>query len=211
LDEEENFATIFNKQLDLYGQDGELTFEPFSILKIVHEDDSEVLLFDKPNSIIYGLITDQPYAVVDLENESIIVNGLDVKFAVKMGKAKTFMERIQLFYDNITMDNEMEGIVIKPDDAVYIPGVAPYLKVRNERYLTIVYGHNFKFPSKYQKLINKKRIGRKLSASIKEFEVGMKLLKTPFSELNLENKPYMQLLANMMFEIDKEKELDPRL
>ena len=47
----------------------------------------------------------------------------------------------------------MEGVVIKPEEE---RENAPYLKVRNPEYLSIIYGYDYRFPHKYAKLLKQK-------------------------------------------------------
>jgi len=104
----------------------------------------------------------------------------------------------------------MEGIVIKPE-IVDTPNVAPYMKVRNPRYLSIIYGYDYQSPRKYSKLLNQKNIYKKLSSSIKEFKIGRTLLEIPYKEINKDNIKYISLVAHFLKLEAKSAELDPRL
>jgi hypothetical protein len=219
LNDELNSAKGYAEQVELFGGEAPFRIEPFSLLKIVFENDSEKTFENESNIDIYKMISDQPYAILDFEyneatrnlNPSLYTKEEKLNDIVSLhGDNQGGFTTAIGFYNYITNILKMEGIVIKPE-TVFTKGIAPYLKVRNENYLTIVYGHNYKFEKKFEKLINKKSIGRKLKTSIKEFELGLKMLKTPYSAITPENEPYKQLLAQMIIEVDKEKELDPRL
>jgi hypothetical protein len=117
-------------------------------------------------------------------------------------------DRAIKFFKHVTETLELEGIVVKPDK-VHTPGVAPYLKVRGKKYLHLTYGYDFE--TKYDKLLKTKRIGRKLSSSLKEFEIGLEMLKIPYSELSMKNNKYLSLLAKMIDAERSGSENDPRL
>ena len=191
LDEQSELISVYKRQLQLFGQDGEPNLKPFSILKVVYNDDSEKLFFNETNESVYKLINDEDYCMVDFEEEN-------------------YLEKANEFFDKVTKTEELEGIVIKPDK-IYQYGVAPYLKVRNTRYLTIVFGYDYLRENKYNKLFNRKSINKKLRTSIEEFEIGKKLLEIPYKDINDENKVFLNLIAKMILEERTEKTLDPRL
>ena len=85
------------------------------------------------------------------------------------------------------------------------------MKVRNSEYLSIIYGYDYMFPHKYEKLIKQKNIRKKLKASINEYELGQELLKIPFSKISTDNADFRQIAANLLFEVSQEKDIDPRL
>ncbi len=113
------------------------------------------------------------------------------------------------FFDQLTTDKKMEGIVLKPD--FIVPSIAPFLKVRNEEYLTMVYGYDYKTSHKYDKLIKQKSIRRKVSTSIKEFNLGLMMLEFKVDEVSFENVDYLNTVIDFLFEEKKEKDIDPRL
>ena len=59
--------------------------------------------------------------------------------------------------------------------------------------------------------MRQKKVSRKVSASIKEFNIGKDMLDINMNDMNDENSLYKNLAANMTVEFKKEKELDPRL
>lgn len=179
----------FNRQLNLYGQWTELDYKPFQILKFVKEN-GENIIPTLTASEQFSLLSEDDYKVINLNSE-------------------TSLEEANQFYQNVTTENQMEGIVIKPE--VIVPNIAPYLKVRNPNYLTLVYGYDYQFPHKYEKLINQKDIKKKVRLSINEYDLGQQMLKFPLTEITDQNNDYKQVVANMLFEVTKEDEIDPRL
>jgi len=183
---------VYNEQVELYGQDGPLTFKGFSCLKDIAEDGTETTFFDRTNEEVFKLTGNKdPYLVVDLNKEE-------------------YWAEAKAFYHNAATNLKMEGVVVKPE-MVYNASTAPYLKVRNHDYLTIVYGYDFKESGKYEKLIGSKSIQRKVGTSIAEFEIGKSLLEIPRAEINLENEDYCDLIAQMINQEKSEASLDPRL
>jgi hypothetical protein len=207
LHEEMFYSDNFKNQLEIHGSEGTAKIEPFAILKVVFEDDTEFLFENESNIDMFDLISENEYAVLDFEKQRHDEYYVTVYAGDVDGGG---FHSLKSYYEHETKRKNLEGVVIKPEK-VFTPGVAPYIKVRNENYLTIVYGHNYKFKNKYDKLIRKKGVKRKLQTSIKEFELGLKLLRTPYKDINVDNIAYKQLLAQMIIEVEKEKQLDPRL
>lgn len=220
LEEELSQAKRYDSQVKLFGGEAPFRIEPFSLLKVVFETGTEKTYENESNIDIYKMVSDKFYAVLDFEENEyarktqpdLFVGDNKNEYIVRVydGNGNEGRNTAAGFFYYVTNGLLMEGIVAKPE-IVYTKGVAPYIKVRNENYLTIVYGHNYKFKNKYEKLLMKKSVSRKLKASIKEFEIGMQMLKTPYDTITVENEPYKQLLAQMIIEVEKEKELDPRL
>ena len=204
---EENL-NAYNKQLEIFGSEGTLEFKPFAILKVfTHKGEENWINSTVSNITMFEKLSDSPFAILDFDLFPEKVDG-------NWFKVGSFLEggnTIEGFWDFITKQKEMEGVVIKPEKA-YVPGVAPYMKCRNPEYLRLTYGINYKsLPIKFNKLINRKSIKRKLETSIKEYELGRQLLDIPSSEISLENPKWTSLAYQLMVEQDREKELDPRL
>lgn len=191
LNELDEFLKVYSRQIELYGSDGQVHFKVFSILKEVFEDDSEKLFFNESNADIYSGVNTDTCLVVDLDNEEDV-------------------NKLYDFYNKTTIVEEMEGIMLKPLQ-VYIKGVAPSIKVRNPRYLTIVYGPDYQSKTKLEKLISRKKIKRKLEMSVKEWEIGKRILEIPYNQISKENEHFIQAYGEMVIEERGEKELDPRL
>lgn len=110
---------------------------------------------------------------------------------------------IVTFFEYYTIKKGYEGIVVKPD--IYSEEYLPYLKIRNKKYLTLVYGPEYLSPTSYTKLVQKKRTDKKAQLSKKEFDLGIQMLRAK-SEDELR-----ELVASMLGCLEHEKGLDPRL
>ena len=141
-------------------------------------------------SDMFSFVSDDDYAVINL-------------------KEADYYEKACAFYETLTVERKMEGVVIKPETMKR--GIVPFLKVRNENYLTLVYGYDYKFPHKYMKLINQKNTSAKLRTSLKEHELGEEMLSFKWKDITTDYMDYKQVVANLLYETTKEKEIDPRL
>ncbi|CAM4350017.1 putative kinase [Paenibacillus endophyticus] len=189
LDEHLSAHETYKIQLELYAEIGELEYKPFALLKIVHADGSESLP-DWPVSEMYRFLSDDPYISITLDDPGSY-------------------ERADQYFRTLTVENHMEGVVIKPE--LPIPYTVPYMKVRNKDYMSIIYGYDYRFPHKYSKLIKQKNIAMKLRTSLNEYRLGQRMLAVSFSDIAPDNEPYRAAVANLLFEVAKEKEIDPRL
>lgn len=181
---------VYKRQIEVFGAPGEVDYYPFAILKIVNKDGSEQLGDD--NAKMFEFLRGSPCLVLDL---------YDDKYDDSLYLAREMLGNMY--------KKEMEGVVVKP--RFYKEKVAPFIKVRTKKYLTIVYGYDFQFPEKYARLLKQKRIGNKLRTSINEYEIGRKMLQTPVGEITEDNVAYQKLIANMIAEEKKEERFDPRL
>ena len=190
-----NELDVYKNQLDLYACDGKLEFKPFAILKIVYKDGSEVIYYDNnemTNEYMFNLLNSDQCKSFNLNNDD------DVKMLVDQFKTYTTI-------------NKHEGVVMKPNSLQFSNQVAPYLKIRNPAYLTITYGYDYQHSKKYDKLIKRKSIKKKLSLSIKEWYLGLQLLRIPYSSLQITNSTLIKLYVSMVDNINEETVLDPRL
>lgn len=178
MDSQGKGIETFMKQVEIYGRDMSPSYEPFSVLSV----DGKIWT-QKNQADIYQMLSGKDFLVLDLTSDGCLQ------------KAREF------FTQMTSKDIPYEGIVMKP--LVFKEGVAPYMKVRNENYLHIIYGHDYM--SHYQDMCKNKRIGKKLDLSIKQFELGVKMLQATTVDERLE------LACQMKFEINQEHELDPRL
>lgn len=168
----------FLKQLEIYGAETPIEYKPFSILSVDGEN-----WCTRNQQEIYGLVSEEKFCVIDLYNEG--------QFQI----AENYFKEIT------SSDVPHEGVVIKP--VIYKEGVAPHVKVRNEKYLHLIYGYDYL--ANYDKMCETKRVGKKQSLSIKQFDLAMQMLVCNNKQQLLE------LACQMKFEINQEKELDPRL
>lgn len=196
IKEQKNAINIYNSQIDIYGKEcveEELDFKPFAILKIVRKDGEELceeLFWESSNDFVFTTVSDDQCLLVPTDDI-----GLD--------EANKWFGKI--------VGEDYEGVVVKPLEKVYTPGIAPYIKVRNPNYLTIIYGYDYLIEPKFTRMLENKNIRNKLRLSIKEFEIGKRMLQIPYNEINEDNIEYLNLCAQMVIEEKKEKELDPRL
>jgi len=191
IENEKNGITIFKEQLNLFGSEGELDYKPFAILKEVYTNGEEKTIKDFDNYEVFNYLNDDRCVKVNLEDEESII-------------------KAEEFFNYITNDLKLEGVVVKPLKG-YIEEVAPFIKVRNENYLTLIYGYNYKEENFYKTLVDSKKIKRKIDTSIKEYKLAIDMLAIPFKEINENNEKLRQIFYNFIVEEKKEKELDPRL
>lgn len=189
LDRHDEAYRVYKRQLELYAGEAELAYKPFAILKEVLAGGEERIP-DSRTSDMYRFLTDDEYLALDLQEPDAL-------------------EKAERFFSKLTVENGMEGIVIKPEHEQR--GVVPYLKVRNPGYLSIIYGYDYKFPHKYGKLMRQKNISSKLRTSMNEHRLGVQMLAVKLNDIAPENEDYKQIAANLLFEVTKEKEIDPRL
>jgi len=191
VEKHEALLSVYDEQLKIYGSEAKIDYKPFNLLKIIKKDGTEIFPSDKMTTEeIFKFISDDECSVVSFEDES-------------------YLEKAQSYYITLTTDRKMEGVVVKPDENT--PNIAPFLKVRNENYLTLVYGYDYKLPHKYKKLLDQKRISKKLNMSVQEHKLGKRMLETPISEITPDNDDYKQIIANKLFEEQKQSGIDPRL
>lgn len=187
-EEQEKWLRVYERQLELFAQEGEVEVKPFALLKTVFKDGSEKLHKYETNENVFNAVSEDEYLVVDVDD----------------------IEAANNFYQEIAGKEEMEGVVVKPE-IVYNETVAPFLKVRNPNYLTLVYGCDYFKQSKFEKLLRQKRINRKLGVSVEEFKLGWDMLGIPLNQVNEENEVFLNLVAQMIGTEKKEEGLDPRL
>lgn len=172
---------IFMAQTVLYGSEQPTHYKPFTILSV----DGKNWCGENQLSVFTQLLPEDPYMVIDVVNDDVI-------------KAESFFNSLTVAPSG---QFAFEGVVIKP--LVYKEGVAPYMKVRNENYLHLIYGYDYQFD--YAKMVANKRIGRKLDMSVKEYEIGMRMLNAT-TKVEL-----LDLACQMKFQINDESKLDSRL
>ncbi len=195
IEKQKNAIDIYNRQIDIYGKlEGDLEFKPFAVLKVVNTDGSEELFWNSSNEFVFTAVSDDEYLIVSID---------DKDFGSGLSNARKW-------FDKIVQDN-YEGIVVKPFEKVYIPGVAPYMKVRNPNYLTIIYGYDYTIEPKFTRILENKNIRGKLRTSIKEFDIGRRMLEIPYDSICEDNKEYLDICAKMVIEEKREKVFDPRL
>lgn len=172
--------SIYGTTLSLYTKETPLEFKPFNILSC----DGEVVTGDAET--MFADVSDDKCVYVDLNLPE---------------HAATAEE----FFEQVTVELGMEGLVVKPnyDNPADRPKHVPeYMKVRNERYLTLIYGYDYK--RRYAKLVAQKNISGKVAISLRESALAAEMLTAPEDKLK-------ELFVKMIGELKKERELDPRL
>ncbi|ATA68967.1 hypothetical protein CGC48_10270 [Capnocytophaga cynodegmi] len=180
---------LFKNQLDVFGKDSEIYFKPFNILKEIHSDGSETFVND---NLSFKQINDDDFLHYTFENQE----DFEQKFP-----------EIQHWVNEINQNNE-EGVMIKPRTA-FLSGMPPAFKVRNNNYLTLVYGVDFQ--DRLQEYIAKRNIKSKLKCSINDWAINQKMIKTPYKEIDEENYYFKNLILDRILGEEIEKQLDSRL
>lgn len=185
----QNAWETYHRQIEIYGSETEIEYKPFRILKGIKIVDGV------EENVFFPLLPSEQFKLVNTDSCHI----------VNFSKPNYLTEAMD-YYNLITMRAQMEGCVIKPEVTNLEPWIAPYLKVRNKDYLTIIYGYDMYFPKKFEKLFNQKNINKKVKASISEYKLGETMLETSNNSTQ-----FKQLVANFMFETEKQSGIDPRL
>lgn len=179
---------VFKNQIDTFGKEEEIYFKPFTILKIVNILGEESI----PNcNLTYGLVNEDSFLNLEFNPSNKAEN----------------LKMIYTFFEELTTANE-EGIMIKPVKN-YIKDLPPCFKVRNNNYLTMIYGVNFYQDFDYY--LDKRNIKKKLEQSINGWEINQKMLQIPYKDLDNENYLMRLLLLKRINDEEIEKTLDPRL
>lgn len=153
------------KQVKYYGANYELRFEPFQILKV----DDRVLPYSNLDG--FRFLSNRPCKLIDINSEK------DCKDAKVL--YQTWVNNPDWFGECAAL----EGVVVKPlNPKHYTPG----FKVRNKEYLRLVYGPYYDLPNTYKTIFDKKYVKRKLQISIKEHQLGLKLLSFSKDQIQAE-------------------------
>lgn len=190
LDVHQDAYETYKQQMELYAEEGELAYKPFALLKIIYASGQEELPAGWKTSEMYRFLSDDEFLLLDLTKEDAA-------------------EQAERFFSKLTVEQKMEGVVIKPETTD--GQMVPFIKVRNAEYLSIVYGYDYRFPHKYNKLMKQKNVSQKLRTSAAEYRIGQRMLAIPHAEISPDNEHYKNIAANLLFEVAKEKEIDPRL
>ena len=180
---------LFKRQLDIFGKEAAPFFKPFNILKEVYTDGREHFVND---NLSFQQINDDDF--------------LHYQFADREDFEAKYPQ-IRAWVDQVNQSDE-EGVVIKPRTA-FLPGMPPAFKVRNNDYLTLVYGVDFQ--DSLQEQIAKRNIKGKLRCSINDWAINAKLLAIPYSELGEENYELKNLVLDRILGEEIENQLDSRL
>lgn len=185
----EKGLTDYRAQIEHFGNEGTLEFKPFNILKKVFSDGTEVLPNDNST---FRLLNDDEMLVLDFAEETTRNENIN---------------KVYQWFENLSSQME-EGIMIKPIQS-FMDGIPPAFKVRNNNYLTMIYGIDF--IENFKRNINKRKIDSKLKCSISDWMINWKLLQIPYHEINSENYKLKNLVLDRILGETDENKLDMRL
>lgn len=182
----------YTEQLNIYTKDETEYLKPFDILKIVFNDNTEVIpginnTFLTKNQC-FKIVNDDECLLLDLNND--FDNNLKL---------------LNIFFDK----KDMEGIIVRPNIIDINSNVSPYMKVRNKEYLRLVYGYDYLIPAKYSSLLKNKSINVKTSLCIEQFKLGVKMLSINYNDIDKKTFKIKKYLQQMETSINTH--VDPRL
>ena len=180
---------LFKRQLDIFGKEAAPFFKPFNILKEVRSDGSEYFVND---NLSFRQVNDDECLHYFFTDET--------DFEAKYPEIRAWVDKVN--------QSDEEGVVIKPRTA-FLPGMPPAFKVRNNDYLTLVYGVDFQ--DQLQEQIARRNIKGKLRCSINDWAINAKLLTIPYSDLHEENYELKNLVLDRILGEEIENQLDSRL
>jgi len=187
---------LYSEQLERFGSDSPIQFKPFNILKLVYSSGSEEIV--RAHDSAFSLVSEDNYVSFRFDGPGLAndeyINGQ--------------IERAYGFYRELTEDQKMEGVIVKPIGD-HDPDLVPMFKVRSNNYLQLIYGVNFSRNFDYY--ISRRSVGKKMRASRNQWNIGQALLAIPMNEINPDNAEYVRLVRGRIYEEDFEKILDSRL
>jgi hypothetical protein len=189
LPECKKYVDIYAEQLAHFGKSGEIYFKPFNILKKIYDNGAEALVND---NISYGEVNDDEFLRLPIGNET---------------EMNHTVEQVYAWFSQLEAANE-EGIVIKPRQA-FIKNVPPAFKIRNNKYLVMIYGIDFQ--TNYDQYLQKRKIVRKLECSINDWMLNRKMLNVRYIDINTENYFLKNLVFDRIMGEQIEANLDSRL
>lgn len=185
----EKGLTDYRSQIEHFGSGGTLEFKPFNILKKVFSDGTEVLPNDNTT---FRLLNDDQMLVLD--------------FSAEATRNET-INKVYQWFEHLSSQME-EGIMIKPIQS-FIDGIPPAFKVRNNNYLTMIYGVDFM--GNFKRNLGKRKIDSKVKCSINDWMINWKLLQIPYNEIHSENYKLKNLFLDRILGESIENKLDMRL
>lgn len=189
LDQYKQGIDIYDEQITHFGKEEPVYFKPFNILKKVYDDGSEEIPDDNRS---YSLVNDDEMLELILDNEEAL--------QAETGRAYRWFESLT--------GNKEEGVVLKPVKA-FSEGLPPGLKVRNNRYLTMIYGVHFL--KDLDRNIERRSVHRKLECSVNDWMLNRHLLAVPYNEIHKENYHLKNLVLDRILGEQAEALLDTRL
>lgn len=189
LKQYQNGIRIYEEQVSHFGKEGPVCFKPFNILKKVFDDGTEELVDDNCS---YALVNDDEMLFLKIDD----VQNMEAQ-----------IQKVYTWFETLTSEQE-EGIVIKPRKA-FEKGLAPAFKVRNNHYLTMIYGVDFIQDLTHH--IKSRSIGRKVACSVNDWMLNYNLLAIPYNELHKENYYLKNLVYDRIKGEKAQATLDTRL
>jgi uncharacterized protein involved in tolerance to divalent cations len=184
-----NSLQVYERQINHFGQEGNIYFKPFNILKKVFNDGSEQIPND---NLSYSEVNDDKFLHLDILTENAL---------------EQTIKRVYEWFERLSQNME-EGIVIKSRQA-FIRHLPPALKIRNNNYLTMIYGLNFQ--EQYEYYIQKRSTKRKMECSINDWMLNWEMLKIKNKDVNKENYLMKNLVFDRIMGEKIEATLDTRL
>jgi hypothetical protein len=179
---------VYDEQVELYGQEGNVEFKPFNILKTVLDNGKEWVHVSNYAGFI--TVSDDEHCIIDATK--------DVEEQITAAYA--FLTRV--------VEADGEGVIVKPDK-VWDKERAPMFKVRNNNYLQMIYG--IKFQMNYDYYLRRRGIRKKMRCSINEWNIAQSLLRIPMKDIHPDNEEYVRIVTARILEEDFEATLDSRL
>ncbi len=121
LHEQEQAYETYKTQLELYAGDCKLEYKPFALLRWIYESGEERIP-EESTSDMYRFVSDDECLVLGLTQPDCC-------------------EQAERFFSKLTIEQRMEGGVIKPE--YIVDHAVPYMKVRNADYLSNIYRNDF--------------------------------------------------------------------
>lgn len=179
----------YKEQLAIFSKKSDLHFKPFNVLKYGYANEVEEI--NQSNLEGFCKVSDDNCFIIDFEKMSFVEA---ISHAYK-------------FYHKLINDGA-EGVMVKADQ-VFIEGCPPAFKVRNNKYLTMIYGVNFEHDFDYY--LSRRKVGKKMKESVNQWTIAQKILEIPISEIDAANEYYQKLIELRVEAEFREVYLDSRL
>ena len=189
LDQYNESLEVFEKQISHFGIRGDIYFKPFNILKKIYDNESEDLVND---NMSYKEVNDDPFLSFKIDTTEQLQTAIDETYK---------------WFSTLSQHME-EGIVIKPRTA-FMKGMPPAFKVRNNQYLTMIYGVDFQ--DNFEHYFAKRKVRTKTECSINDWMLNYEILKVPYVEISKENYLLKNLVFDRIMGETVESTLDPLL
>jgi hypothetical protein len=185
----ETAIQIYEQQINHFGQEGDVCFKPFNILKKVYDDGCEEIIND---NLSYDEVNEDEFLCLDIHTENVLEQSIS---------------RVYEWFEMLSQNME-EGIVIKPRRA-FIRNLPPAFKIRNNNYLTMIYGVDFQ--EQYDYYLKKRNIKHKLECSINDWMLNWDILKIKYKDIHEENYVLKNLVFDRIMGEKVEETLDIKL